>query len=164
MSPWEIEVVYGIFKDRFKVKEEETESTDPNFVSVLNVSIPLEFNIEFFRWFDFKRWDKFKFILKEMKRRRGRKKGIKIDISFTGTPKIRFIVDSEDSQWFNHAVEKIDFVLELLPYHLDPEKIPKNVTEVIYQFDPNAARWILNTVEVKDKKFVFSKSGWKIIT
>ncbi len=45
MSPWEIEVVYGIFKDRFKVKEEETESTDPNFVSVLNVPIPLEFNI-----------------------------------------------------------------------------------------------------------------------
>ena len=164
MSPWEIEVVYGIFKDRFKVKEEETESTDPNFVSVLNVSIPLEFNIEFFKWFDFKRWDKFKFILKEMKRRRGRKKGIKIDISFTGTPKIRFIVDSEDSQWFNHAVEKIDFVLELLPYHLDPEKIPKDVTEVIYQFDPNAARWILNTVEVKDKKFVLSESGWKIIT
>ncbi len=164
MSPWEIEVVYGIFKDRFKVKEEETESTDPNFVSELNVSIPLEFNIEFFRWFDFKRWDKFKFILKEMKRRRGRKKGIKIDISFTGNPKIRFIVDSEDSQWFNHAVEKIDFVLELLPYHLDPEKIPIDVTEVIYQFDPNAARWILNTVEVKDKKFVLSESGWKIIT
>ena len=164
MSPWEIEVVYGIFKDRFKVKEEETESADPNFVSVLNVSIPLGFNIEFFRWFDFKRWDKFKFILKEMKRRRGRKKGIKIDISFTGTPMIRFIVDSEDSQWFNHAVEKIDFVLELLPYHLEPEKIPKDVTEVIYQFDPNAARWRLNTAIVKDKKFVFSGGGWKIIT
>ena len=64
MSPWEIEVVYGIFKDRFEVKEEEIEPTDSNFVSVLNVSIPLEFNIEFFRWFDFKRWDKFKFILK----------------------------------------------------------------------------------------------------
>jgi len=123
MSPWEIEVVYGIFKDRFKVKEEETESTDPNFVSVLEVPIPLEFNIEFFKWFDFKRWDKFKFILKEMKRRRGRRKAIKIDISFTGNPKIRFIVDSEDSHWFNYAVEKIDFVLELLPYHLDPEKI-----------------------------------------
>ena len=164
MSPWEIEVVYGIFKDRFTVKEEEIESTDPNFVSGLNVPIPLAFNIEFFKWFDFKRWDKFKFILKEMKRRRGRRKGIKIDISFTGNPKIRFIVDSEDNHWFNYAVEKIDFVLELLPYHLDPEKLPKDVTEVIYQFDPNAARWILNTVVVKDKKFVFSESGWKIIT
>jgi len=163
MSPWEIEVVYGIFHDRFKVKEEETEPTDPNFVSVLYVPIPLEFNIEFFRWFDFRRWDKFKFILKEMKRRRGRK-AIKIDISFTGNPKIRFIVDSEESQWFNHAVEKIDFVLELLPYHLDPEKLPNDVTEVIYQFDSDAARWRLNTAIVKDKKYVFSKDGWKIIT
>jgi hypothetical protein len=164
MSPWEIEVVYGIFKDRFTVKEEEIESTDPNFVSGLNVPIPLAFNIEFFKWFDFKRWDKFKFILKEMKRRRGRRKGIKIDISFTGTPKIRFIVDSEDSHWFNYAVEKIDFVLELLPYHLDPEKLPKDFTEVIYEFDSNAARWMLKTAVVKDKKFVFSGSGWKIIT
>ena len=81
-----------------------------------------------------------------------------------GTPKIRFIVDSEDSQWFNNAVEKIDFVLELLPYHLDPEKLPNDVSEVIYQFDSDAARWRLNTAFVKDKKYVFSKEGWKIIT
>ena len=164
ISPWEIEVIYGIFKDRFKVEQEETESTEPNFVSVLEVPIPLAFNIEFFKWFDFRRWDKFKFILKEMKRRRGRRKAIKIDISFIGNPKIRFIVDSEDSHWFNYAVEKIDFVLELLPYHLDPEKLPKDFTEVIYEFDSNAARWMLKTAVVKDKKFVFSGSGWKIIT
>ena len=164
ISPWEIEVIYGIFKDRFKVKQEETESTDPDFVSVLYVPIPLEFNIEFFKWFDFKRWDTFKFILKEMKRRRGKRKAIKIDMSFTGNPKIRFIVDSEDSHWFNYAVDKIDFVLELLPYHLDPEKLPNDVTEVIYQFDSDAARWRLNTAIVKDKKYTFSKEGWKIIT
>jgi len=164
MSPWEIEVIYGIFKDRFKVEQEETESTEPDFVSGLNVSIPLEFNIEFFKWFDFNRWDKFKFILKEMKRRRRRGKAIKIDIGFTGNPKVRFIVDSEDRHWFNYAVEKIDFVLELLPYHLDPEKLPKDFTEVIYQFDSNAARWRLNTVLVKDKKFVFAENGWKLIT
>jgi hypothetical protein len=164
MSPWEIEVIYGIFKDRFKVEQEETESTEPDFVSVLNISIPLAFNIEFFRWFDFRRWDKFKFILKEMKRRRGRRKAIKIDIGFTDHPKIRFIVDSEDRQWFDYAVEKIDFVLELLPYHLDPEKLPKDFTEVIYQFDSNAARWRLNTVLVKDKKFVFAENGWKLVT
>ena len=164
ISPWEIEVIYGIFKDRFKVKQEETESTDPDFVSVLNVPIPLVFNIEFFKWFNFRRWDTFKFILKEMKRRRGKRKAIKIDISFTGNPKIRFIVDSEDSHWFNYAVDKIDFVLELLPYHLDPEKLPNDVIEVIYQFDSDAARWKLNIAIVKDKKYVFSKDGWKIIT
>jgi len=99
-----------------------------------------------------------------MKRRRRRGKSIKIDIGFTGNPKVRFIVDSEDRHWFNYAVEKIDFVLELLPYHLDPEKLPKDFTEVIYQFDSNAARWRLNSVIVKDKKFIFAENGWKLIT
>src|SRR3990172_7317059 len=65
-----------------------------------------------------------------MKRRRGSGNALKIDVSFSGNPKIRFMIDSEDNQWFNNAVEKIDFVLELLPYHLDPEKLPNDVTEM----------------------------------
>ncbi len=164
ISPWEIEVIYGLFKDRFKVNQEETEQTEPDFVSVLNVPIPLSFNEEFFKWFEYKRWDKVKAIFKEMKRRRGKGKALRIDLSFIGTPKIRFNIDSQDSQWFNNAVEKIDFVLELLPYHLDPEKLPKDVSEVIYQFDSDAARWRLNTAIVRERKYVFSKEGWKIIT
>jgi len=164
ISPWEIEVIYGLFNGRFKINQEEIEQTEHDFVSMLNVPFPLSFNEEFFKWFDYKRWDKVKAIFKEMKRRRGKSHALKIDVSFTGTPKIRFIIDSEDSQWFNNAVEKIDFVLELLPYHLDPEKLPNNVTEVIYQFDSDSVRWRLNTVIVKDKKYTFSKDGWKIIT
>ena len=164
ISPWEIEVIYGLFKDRFKVNQEELEEAEPDFVSMLNLPIPLSFNEEFFKWFEYKRWEKVKAIFKEMKRRRGKGNALKIDVSFFGTPKIRFVLDSEDSQWFNNAVEKIDFVLELLPYHLDPEKLPNDVSEVIYQFDSNAARWRLNTAIVKDKKYIFSKEGWKIIT
>lgn len=164
ISPWEIEVIYGIFKDRFQVKQEEIEQTEPDFVSMLNVPIPLEFNGEFFKWFDYKRWEKVKAIFKEMKRRRGSGNALKIDLSFSGTPNIRFVLDSEDSHWFNNAVEKIDFVLELLPYHLDPEKLPKDVTEVIYQYDPEAARWRLTIAIVKNNKFIFSESGWKLVT
>ena len=164
ISPWEIEVIYGLFKDRFKVNQEEIEQDEPDFVSMLNVPIPLSFNEEFFKWFEFRRWDKVKAIFKEMKRRRGSGNAIKISVSFIGNPKIQFIIDSENSQWFNNAVEKIDFVLELLPYHLDPEKLPSDVSEVIYQFDSKAARWRLNTAYVKDKKFVFAGNGWKLIT
>ena len=164
ISPWEIEVIYGLFKDRFKVNQEEIEQNEPDFVSMLNVPIPLSFNEEFFKWFEFRRWDKVKAIFKEMKRRRGRGNALKIYVSFIGNPKIQFIIDAVDSQWFNNAVEKIDFVLELLPYHLDPEKLPKDVSEVIYQFDPEAARWRLNTAFVRDKKFVFAGNDWKLIT
>ena len=164
ISPWEIEVIYGLFKDRFKVNQEEIEQDEPDFVSMIHVPIPLTFNEEFFKWFEYRRWDKVKAIFKEMKRRRGKGNAIKIYISFLGNPKIRFIIDLEDSQWFNNAVEKIDFVLELLPYHLDPEKLPKDVSEVIYLFDPEGARWRLNTAFVKNKKFVFEGNGWKLIT
>jgi len=164
ISPWEIEVIYGIFKDRFLVEQEETEQTNPDFVSLLDIPIPLLFNEEFFRWFDYKRWDKVKFIFKEMKRRRGSGKAIKIVVSFLGNPKIKFVLDSEDRTWFNNAVEKIDFVLELLPYHLDPTKLPRDVSEVIYSFDAKAARWRINTAQVNDKKFVFSNNGWKMTT
>jgi len=164
ISPWEIEVIYGLFKDRFLVEQEELEQAEPEFVSMLNVPIPLAFNEEFFKWFDYRRWEKVKAIFKEMKRRRGSGNALKIDVSFFGSPKIRFVLDSEDSQWFNNAVEKIDFILELLPYHLDPEKLPKDVTEIIYQYDSEAARWRLNIAFVKEKKFVFSGNGWKMVT
>ena len=164
ISPWEIEVLYGLFNDRFLVKQDETEQTESEFVSMLNLPIPLSFNEEFFKWFDYKRWDKVKAIFKEMKRRRGSGNALKINLSFSGNPKIRFIVDAEDYSWFNNAVEKIDFVLELLPYHLDPQKLPRDVTEIIYKFDSNAARWRLNTAFVHEKKFVFLNDGWKIVT
>ena len=164
ISPWEIEVIYGIFNDRFQVEQEETEQTEPEFVSILDVPIPLSFNDEFFKWFEYRRWDKVKHIFKEMKRRRGGGNAIKINMSFAGKPNIRFIIDSQEGHWFNNAVEKIDFVLELLQYHLDPEKLPRDVTEVIYRFDAEAARWRLNTALVNDKKFVFTTDGWKIVT
>ena len=164
ISPWELEVVYGIFNGRFTVKQNELEENDSEFVSILDVAIPLAFNDEFFRWFEYKRWDKIKAIFKEMKRRRGRNHALKIDVSFYGSPKIRFVLDSDDRIWFDNAVEKIDFVLELIPHHLDPAKLPNNVTEVIYKFDANAVRWRLNSAFVGEKKFTFTGEGWRLIT
>ena len=99
-----------------------------------------------------------------MKRRRGDGKAIKINLSFAGDPLIRFIVDSDEGQWFRTSVEKIDFVLELLPYHLDPKKLPENVTEVVYSFDINAVRWSMMTVVSNGKELLNTKDGWKMIT
>jgi hypothetical protein len=163
ISPWEIEVVYGIFNGRFHVKQTELEIFDADFVSVLNIDIPVAFNDEFFKWFEFRRWDKVKAILKEMKRRRGQKNALKIDLCFSSIPKIRFVADSDDRSWFDNSLEKIDFVLELLPYHLDPTKLPDDVTEIVYKFDANAARWRLSSAFVNNKKFVFSGSSWKLV-
>jgi len=164
ISPWEIEVLYGFLNSHFTVIQDEIEPNDENFVSFLELDIPLQFNEAFFQWFDFKRWEKVKAIFKEMKRRRGSGNAIKIKVSFSGNPRIVFNVDAADRHWFNNAVEKIDFVLELLPYHLDPKKLPSDLSEIIYKFDSKSGRWRLNTASSEKKKYTFSEDSWKEIT
>jgi hypothetical protein len=164
ISPWEIEVLYGFLNSHFTIIQDEIEPNDENFVSFLEMDIPLQFNEAFFQWFDFKRWEKVKAIFKEMKRRRGSGNAIKIKVSFSGNPRIIFSVDAADSHWFNNAVEKIDFVLELLPYHLDPKKLPSDLSEIMYKFDSKSGRWRLNTASSEKKKYTFSEDLWKEIT
>lgn len=164
ISPWEIEVIYGYLNSRFSIIQEEIEANDENFVSFLNLDIPLAFNEEFFKWFDFRRWEKMKAVFKEMKRRRGTGNALKIIINFLGNPKIVFVLDTEDRQWYDNAIEKIDFVLELLPYHLDPEKLPSDVLEIVYKFDPESIRWRLNTATSENKRYVFRGDSWSAIT
>ena len=133
------------------------------FVSFIEIPFPYAFNDEFFKWFEYKEWDRLKGIFKEMKRRRGDGKAIKIDLSFSGQPKTRFLVESDEGQWFRKAVEKIDFVVELLPYHLDPEKLPPKTTEIVYEFDKDSVRWKINHAIANKEKFVNSENGWKVI-
>ena len=164
ISPWEIEVLYGILNDKFMVVQEETEQTNPNFVSVIIITIPVQFSEEFFKWFEFKRWEKIKSIIKEMKRRRGSGNAIKIEIIFTGEPSIRFIIDLHEKHFFNNATEKIDNIVELLQYHLSGNDTPENVSEVVYKFDTDPGRWKLNMITADDKKFISTEKGWKIFT
>ncbi len=164
ISPWEIEVLYGILDDKFTVVQEETEQTDPNFVSVIIITIPVQFSEEFFKWFEFKRWEKIKSIIKEMKRRRGSGNAIKIEVIFTGEPSIRFIIDLHEKHFFNNATEKIDNIVELLQYHLSGNDTPENVSEVVYKFDIDQGRWKLNMITADNKKFISTEKGWKIFT
>ena len=164
ISPWEMEVLHGLFNNKFKIIQEETEQTDTNFVSGLIITIPIQFSEEFFKWFEFKRWEKIKSIIKEMKRRRGSGNAIKIEIIFTGEPSIRFIIDLHEKHFFNNATEKIDNIVELLQYHLSGNNIPENISRVVYKFDTGPGRWKLNTITSNDKKFVSTEKGWKIFT
>jgi len=165
VSPWEINVITSLFQKKIVTTDKEIERDyDEKYVSVVEIPIPYSFNQEFFKWFEYKEWERVKGIFKEMKRRRGDGKAIKINLSFAGDPTIRFIIDADQGQWFRASVEKIDFLLELIQYHLDPKKLPGNVTEVEYNFDIDAVRWRMNTLISNERKFRNSKDGWKIIT
>ena len=165
ISPWEIEVIYDLFNGKFKIHQEETEQNKENFVSALTIKIPLPFSEEFFKWFEFKVWERVKSIIKEMKRRRGKGHAIVIDIFFAGRPNVRFVIDLEENHNFNSAIEKIDFVVELLPYHLNDNEIPNDPSEVSYKYDIESGKWKLSQVmTIGQKKFVFTENRWKIVT
>ena len=164
ISPWEIEVLYGFLNSHFKIIQDEIDVNDENFVSFLEVDIPLTFNEEFFQWFDYKRWENVKSVFKEMKRRRGSGNALKIQINFSGIPKIVFTIDTVDKQWFDNAVEKIDSVLELLPYHLDPQKTPEGISEFVYKFDSKSVRWKLFNAKSENKKYTYKDNLWKEIS
>ena len=104
VSPWEIEVVYNLFNEKFEISQEETEQTEVNFVSALTIIIPLSFNEEFFKWFEFRAWENVKHIIKEMKRRRGKGNAIIVEILFTGKPNVRFVTDLNENHDFNSAI------------------------------------------------------------
>ena len=157
ISPWEIEVIYNLFNGKFSILQEETEQNKENFVSALIIDIPLPFSEEFFKWFGFKTWEKVKSIIKEMKRRRGKGHAIVIEIFFAGRPNVRFVIDLEENHNFNSAIEKIDFVVELLPYHLNDNEIPNDPSEVSYKYDIESGKWKVDLVLVGDKKFIFTK-------
>jgi len=164
ISPWEIEVLHGFLNSHFSIIQDEIKPNNEDFVSFLDINIPLAFNEEFFQWFEFKRWEKIKSVFKEMKRRRGNGNALKIKINFSGNPKIIFDIDTQDRQWFDNAVEKIDSVLELIPYHLDPQKTPSEISEIIYKFDSKSIRWRLSDASsLQNKKYSFKDESWKEI-
>jgi len=164
ISPWEIEVIYNLFNEKFSIIQEETEQNKENFVSALTIDIPLPFSEEFFKWFEFKAWEKVKSIDKEMKRRRGKGNAIIVEILFVGEPNIRFVIDLNENHNFNSAVEKIDFVVELLPYHLNDSNVPNELSEVVYKYDIGSGRWRFNLVLAGQKKFIPTEKGWKVVT
>ena len=99
-----------------------------------------------------------------MKRRRGKGNAIVVEILFMGYPNVRFVTDLNENHDFNSAVENIDFVVELLPYHLNDGNIPNEPTEVLYKYDIESGKWKLYSVLVEQKKFVFTKKGWNAIS
>jgi len=163
-------VIYGLFSGKFRIQQEETEQNKENFVSALTIDIPLSFSEEFFKWFEFKAWERVKSIIKEMKRRRGKGNAIVVEILFTGEPNVRFVTDLNENHDFNSAIEKIDFVVELLPYHLNDSNIPSDPSEVLYKYDIESGKWKLNQVwtgfggSAGRKKFIFTKKGWNVVT
>ena len=187
ISPWEIEVIYNIFNKKFEVIEDVTERHEylqhlgskslqmdcEECVSALTITIPLPFSEEFFKWFEFREWDQVKRIIKEMKRRRGNRKAIMVQILFgcwvdgqmsiPDYPNVQFVINSNESHDFNSAIEKIDFMVELLPYHLNHRRVKEigRTTQVTYRYATDSGKWYVSYVWTREGGGVFHPDALK---
>jgi hypothetical protein len=161
ISPWELEVLYSLLHNLFNVQEDPNAEQEEDFTTMMNITFPLAFNEVFFKQLGVARWDKMKGIIKEMKRRRGGGKSLRVYIRFNANPSISFVIDLDERRSFDTSVDKIDFVLELLPYHLDSKKIPKSITQIVYQFDDTTEKWKI-TANSEDQTYQFIENEWKI--
>ena len=162
ISPWELEVIYSLLNGLFVVGEQPDVEQEEEYTSMVNITFPLAFNDAFFKWFGGSRWDKVKGIFKEMKRRRGSGKTLRVYMKFAGKPNITFVIDLDERNQFDAGIEKIDFVLELIPYQLDPKKLPHDITDVLYYFDEISGRWAINSATSTNERYLFSQNEWKI--
>ena len=141
ISPWELEVAHGYLGAIFELDEVEVGAPSENVTSYMRIKFPIMFSDAFFEWFGFKRWERIKMLLKEMKRRRGGRRGaLEIYFDFEAEPAVSFVIDSIDRSDFDNSIEKLDYVLEVLLDHLkDHQERP-----LLYRFNPRTRRWTLD--------------------
>lgn len=145
ISPLEIEVIYNTLSKFSVVDEGKILVEESEYVSLLNIEFPVAYDEYFFQSFGFDNWEKIKFVFKEMKRRRGRKR-FKITLSFCGistdiNSKLVFSLTSEIGPQFEFAIEKIEHIIDTV--HTEIKNLESKRQSVSYTFDAIAMKWVL---------------------
>jgi hypothetical protein len=161
---YEVEIIYNILISHFEdVDESQLETIDNQYASLVQIEFPISFSESFFQFFTFERWYQVKNILKEMKRRRG-KKGLLTCISFNGiTSELRsnlmFSISNKDNRHFEMAVEKIEYLVDIIPLQLIV--LPSNIEEIYYDYDEISLKWNPRWARRDDgMRYFFKDSKW----
>ena len=144
ISPLEIEVIYSTLSKFSVVEEGQILVEDSEYVSLLNIEFPVAYDEYFFQSFGFDNWQKIKYVFKEMKRRRGRKR-FKITLSFCGistdiNSKLVFSLTSEIGPQFEYAIEKIEHIIDTI--HIEIKNLESKSQSISYTYDAIAMKWV----------------------
>jgi len=145
ISPFEIEVIYNTLSKFLLVDEGKILVEESEYVSLLNIEFPVAYDEYFFQSFGFDNWQKIKYVLKEMKRRRGRKR-FKFTLTFCGistdiNSKLVFSLTSEIGSQFEYAIEKIEHIIDTI--HIEIKNLESKRQSVLYTYDAIAMKWVL---------------------
>lgn len=157
-SAWEIETLYDTLSRSYSVEDAEVPADDPQFVTMIEIGFPAPFGEPFFQEFTMESWFKVKGVLKDMKKRRGRK-GVKTYIRFSGfegesssggrkisTPAatntntvVVFPLLSKGDRQYEMGVEKLEYLIDIVPLQL--KTLPKDAGEVWYSYEEATFKW-----------------------
>jgi hypothetical protein len=165
ISPWEIEVIYDTLNRSFEVEENELLSDDdPQYVSMVEIGFPVPYGESFFQEeFMMDSWTKIKGVIKDLKRRRG-KKGIKAFLKFAGFGENRkvsivFPVLSKSDRQFEMSIEKIEYLVDIVPVQL--QSIPLGAEEIWYLYDEGSYKWSPSVAKAGSINYIFKNNEWK---
>jgi hypothetical protein len=145
ISTFETEVIYDSLSSVFSVRE-EVGTLDPNsnYVSFVEIQFPVPFGDTFFQLIGSDKWNRIKGVLKEMKRRRGRK-GLKIRLSFCGVSvdpnlEIVFSIVSGKGSEFDNAMEKIEYLGDIIPFQI--QNLLGTANKIMCVYDESSNKWM----------------------
>jgi prolyl oligopeptidase PreP (S9A serine peptidase family) len=102
-----------------------------------------------------------------MKKRRGGKRGVKAIISFCSVepremkPKLTFSFMNKNSRHFEMAIEKIEYLVDVIPLQLQTFQQKGNVVdEILYTYDEDSFKWNPHMTKTQDgsKYFYFQQT------
>ena len=161
ISPWEIEVIYDTLRRSFEVEEKQLQPDDPQYVSMIEIGFPLPYGESFFQEFTMDSWFKIKGVIKDVKKRRG-KKGLKAFVRFSGfgkeTVDLVFPLLAKGDRQFEMGIEKIEYMVDIVPVQL--KAIPDKTEEIWYSYDEATFRWS-PAVAKSGVNHVFKNGEWK---
>jgi hypothetical protein len=158
VSLWEIEIIYDTLNRSFEVEEKQLQPDDPQFVSMIEVGFPVPFDESFFQTFTMESWFKIKGVIKDVKRRRGRK-GVKAFIRFAGSPAVVFPLLNKGDRQFEMGIEKLEYVVDVVPLQI--KSIPPNTEEVWFSYDEASYKWSPSVAKSSDRNYFFKNNEWK---
>ncbi len=144
LSPFEIEAIYSTLKRFFRaVEDQQLQANDASYASMIEIGFPIPFDESFFKVLTLEGWFRIKSLIKEMKRRRG-KKGIKIFLRFDGfmeriNSQLLFSLLNKNDRDFEIGLEKIEYLVDIIPIQLD--KLPANAELIEYSYDEASHKW-----------------------
>jgi len=159
-APFEVEALFSILNGPFTVREREVERNyNDDYACMMDIHFPLEFNYDFFQTFGRKRWDKITFLIKEMRRRTG-KKGIMLMMNFAGRPGLSFTIAMHEENLFEFALDKMEIIIELVSLQTGSRILPEGIEKVCYEFEPDKSKWKPTMALGKGVAFKYVDDKW----